>query len=480
MRVYKFKDSVMKVNSIISTPYCRRQYSMSFLGKRNNIDTQDKSQQEQLKRLYTLRTNVFALNSIKRNAQNYYPDATDSDIEILTDTSFEAPSKRVTWFNPKNCKVYNLIKVGINSDGSIRIKILDEKGKFIKTADIEPKTVLIIDKFKEPAYYIRDGNFRIQQTPHIPHGQMVARYAFVNNPFANYIYADIQEEYDKDGNIRCALKKLTEKYKNADEINFSWADIYPNEFYKYFANKNFSSYNEIASKIAKSFEDNDEVKSVFADIEDTAEIVDLVNTLANQGTKIFVSAGNGGKESFNIVLLAKNVEGVGSLDENGQISEFCSSRKGGLTRHFEQGEYIMKAVKDGINYTGGNHCDFKCNLSEIFPLTGKKLSSCRISEKEFKDLIEYKKRGERKFYELFGELADKEKVMSVKQAYTLFNTEYEDNYKQIYLAIGDWTPYKVNSAEELTPCLTKIKGTSFTSPIRAARYALNMSMDGII
>ncbi len=477
MSVYRFRNIVMKINAIATYRTHSYNNKVSFGGDKPS-DTNSEYKDENL---YALRTNIFALNAIKKGARKFYPEASSEDLKILTDTSFEAPSKRVTWFNPKNCKVYNLIKLGTNKDGSIRIKILDENGKFIKNAEIKPKTVVIIDKFSEAAYYIADGNFNIPQIPYIPHGQMVARYAFVNNPFANYIFVDMQKESNKEGgSINLAFKNLVNKYQNADEINFSWADIYPNEFFKYFVGKNCHDYSNIAAEAIRNFADNDETKNIFADIEDTSEIIDTINKLSNAGIKVFISAGNGGDESFNIVLLAKSVEGVGSLDENGRLSDFSSSRKGDLTRHFEQGEYTIKAVKDGINYTGGNHCDFNCNLSVIFPLAGKKLSSQQISKKEFNNLIKYKKRGERKFYELFGQLAEKEKVMSVKQAYTLFNTEYEDNYKQIYLAIGDWTPYKLNSKEELTPCLEKISGTSFASPIRAARYALNMSMDGII
>lgn len=429
---------------------------------------------------YALRTNIYVMHNIKLRGKSKFPEATQEDLKILTDKSFDAPSKRVKWFNPKDCQVYYLIKQGVDKNGNIQIRILNEKGKFIKNATIRPKTIVIIDKFEDYPRMFTDGEFTLHQVPYIPHGEMVARYAFVNNPFANYIFADITEEAKKDNNLSHATTRLTQKYQGADEVNFSWACFVPIEFYDDFKNKKPGEYAGVAKNIIREFGGEEEIKNIFADIEETAKISQSIAELAKSGTKVFVSSGNHGEDNFNLILLTKNVEGVGSLNNDGKVSDFVSSRKASLTRHFEQGEYKIKPTKDGVNYTSGEHTDYICNLSRIYRLSGKKLKDYEITQEEFKKIMFLKKNNREEFYKLLSKWAEQNRVVSGKMACKLFGDNKTRDYDNLYLTLGEWVPYELDQQGILKPHYLSIQGTSFSTPIRAARHALNLSMDGII
>ncbi|HIQ89538.1 TPA: hypothetical protein IAA68_06920 [Candidatus Galligastranaerophilus faecipullorum] len=429
---------------------------------------------------YALKTNVFALHEIKRQGREQFPDAAAEDLKILNDTSYSAPSKRVKWFNPRDCKVYYLLKETAEKDGKIGIRILDEKGKFIKRADIKPKTVVIIDKFKEYPRYFKDGNFILYQVPFIPHGQMVARYAYVNNPFARYILADIGEEENGDKNLCHPMTEIAQKYKDADEINFSWANLLPVEFYEDFRGKNVEEFEKIANNIIKEFGGDEEIYSMFFDMNETAQMLKCIEELSNSGVKVFVSSGNEGRDNFNIILLAKGAQGVGSLNGKGKASSFMSSRQYPLTRHYERGEYEIKETPDGINYTGGCHTDYVCDISKIFKLSNSNAEKHILSSGEFRELLNLKKNKSQEFYKKFALYADEDRIISGGEACKLFNDENTKNYDGIYVTLGEWIPYKVDKKGKLQPYFVSTCGTSYSAPIRAARFALNMSMQDII
>ena len=84
------------------------------------------------------------------------------------------------------------------------------------------------------------------------------------------------------------------------------------------------------------------------------------------------------------------------------------------------------------------------------------------------------------FYEIFATWIDEKKLLSGRQACQLFLDKNTHQYDDLYVTVGDWITYKINTEGELVPYYLSIYGTSFASPIRAAKYALNEMMKGII
>ena len=186
---------------------------------------------------------------------------------------------------------------------------------------------------------------------------------------------------------------------------------------------------------------------------ETAQMLKCIEELSNSGVKVFVSSGNEGRDNFNIILLAKGAQGVGSLNGKGKASSFMSSRQYPLTRHYERGEYEIKETPDGINYTGGCHTDYVCDISK---------NKCQ----------EYTKK--------FAIYAEDDRMISGGEACKLVHDENTKNYDGIYVTLGEWIPYKVDKKGKLQPYFVSTCGTSYSAPIRAARFALNMSMQDII
>ena len=451
-----------------------------YFGKNGTIEKKDPARTSKCKNVdWSAKTNVYVYHSIKNLHPESFSRAKDKDLEILNDKSYSAPSKRVKWFNPKDCRVYHLIKKSQDDDGKIILRVLDEQGGFLKEAKIVPRTIVIADKFTNEHKIPAAGNFTTTQIPNISHGQMVSRFAFVTNPFARYIFADIGQH----GNPYYVMQKVYEEanIKNIDIVNFSWADLIPVEFYDDFYGKNLNQFPKIAYRIiTEEFGGEKEAKEMFCSIEDNTKIIKDINNLTSSGVKVFISAGNSGNGDFNFALLAKDAQGVGALNERGGFSEFNSSRIRRLTAHFEQGEYEIKRTKDGINYTGGDYTDYYCSIDKIFYLSGHKLQRHLIRNEDFNRLMKYKKSQSREFSEFFANLVMKNTVISGRQACKLFNDTQNRAYDDIYVSLGDWIPYKLNMQNELMPYFEKIRGTSYSTPVRAARFALNESMKGII
>ena len=451
-----------------------------YFGNNGKLDTKDSANTSERGKIdWSAKTNVYAYHSIKNILPDNFYKARGEDLEILNDKSYRAPSRRAKWFNPKDCKVYYLIKKSQDDDGKIILRVLDQDGEFIKETRILPKTIVIADKFTNNAKAPSIGNFTTRQIPNISHGQMVSRFAFVTNPFARYVFVDIGQ----DENPYHAMQKVVKEadVKNVDIVNFSWADLIPVEFYEDFKGKNSSQFPKIAYKIiTEEFGGEEEAKEMFCNIEDNAKIIEDINNLTKSGIKVFISAGNSGEGEFNLALLANGVQGVGALNEQGGFSEFNSSRIKMLTPHFERGEYKIKRTKDGINYTGGDYTDYYCNVDKIFYLSGHKLQRHLIKSEDFNKLIKYKKDSSSEFRNYYAYLIGKNTVISGRQACRLFNDAKNRAYDNIVVSLGDWIPYELNLQNELVPHFERIRGTSYSTPIRAARYALNESMNGAL
>lgn len=89
--------------------------------------------------------NKIASRQIKSPITSNFSKATAEDLRRLTSTSIEDSYSRVQWTNPKDGKIYNLLKQGETEDGKILVRILDQDGAFVKETTIMPKEIAILD-----------------------------------------------------------------------------------------------------------------------------------------------------------------------------------------------------------------------------------------------------------------------------------------------------------------------------------------------
>ena len=152
------------------------------------------------------------------------------------------------------------------------------------------------------------------------------------------------------------------------------------------------------------------------------------------------------------------------MSNKGKISSFSGSRSSKYTQHYEKGEYPVTQTPEGVNITGLTGTDI---VLEKNPFVGKTLGRIRRfiwSVPEESELIQ--KHGYEKGKNLYKELSEKYKKYNVYSSQLHFpNAKYE----------GD------NAIAELyIPKNINISGTSFSTPTRVAKLALNDMMEGIL
>lgn len=118
--------------------------------------------------------NKVAIKGAKAPKVFTYPKATPQDLKRLTSNTLKDSYSRVTWTNPKDGKIYHILKESELPDGNIAIRILNEDGSFLKNASIKPEKIIVIDDFEQNKMSIYG----------ISHGEIVTTFLRRNNPFA--------------------------------------------------------------------------------------------------------------------------------------------------------------------------------------------------------------------------------------------------------------------------------------------------------
>lgn len=392
--------------------------------------------------------NKIAISEIKHPKVRTYKKATPKDLQQLTSTSIEDSFSRVEWTNPKDGKVYNILKQGETKDGKIIVRILDEDGAFIKEAELTPKTIMIPDNY-EDATTVLD----------IPHGDLVTTYAKRFNPFARYIKVQLDRSDLANNLAPKIIMDSLEKNRQVDFISCSFGH---------------TSYTQSKLKMSK-----DIMKLAFP-----ATDYDLI---AKPNRRILFSAYNANPSEYpkinelsnNILCVTSKVEGVGSLsDKTGRISEFSMSRNSELTQHYEIGEFTPTITKDGLNITGLSGTDMpfpKKYLERISknPFLGKPVDRVQKIVQEINNQIS---RLTKEKYKLFG---TNKTVAEIQEA----RNELEKRIStltQRKIKINTFLNELTNVNGQYNVSLEKITGTSFSTPIRTAKLALNDMMEGII
>ncbi len=394
-----------------------------------------------------LKMNKNAIRQVKQPLVRNYSAACPEDLKRLTSTSIEDSFSRVEWVNPKDGKLYNILKQGETNNGNVLVRILDESGGFIKEAELTPKVIGIPDNYSD-----------IVGSLGLSHGEMVTTFARRNNPFAKYVPFSITR--DEISNFK-ELDNVFDYIKNGGKLDYLscsyGTDVYSKkkltaEYMKFFADKQI--YDRLSSQ---------------------------------QGTRILSAASNSSPETLsqvnsisnNILVLNSKVEGVGALSpKTGKISDFSLSRNSNLTQHYELGEFQPTLTKDGINLTGlpGTDIGFlskKMQDVATNPLIGK--STDKV--KHLLDAINGRLQDiQKEVFGLFGSKRPFPEIMKEKELLEKQKLLYTQRSRRIFDYMSQ---LRVEDGKYQVP-LEKITGTSLSAPIRVAKLALNDMLEGVI
>ncbi len=214
----------------------------------------------------------------------------------------------------------------------------------------------------------------------------------------------------------------------------------------------------------------------------------------NSNARIITCSGNEGAKSISENFASNNVEGVASINPYGKISKFSASRNSIFTQHYEKGEYYQRAVYDkngnfiGINITGTTGVDIPCTelpkLRKDIPIVGKNLKEYLLSNQEISELLSLKTTNKKAFWEKIYEYQKDYRIISNEQHYQLFPNFPPDNLGCAFTTLQNDEFFRITDQCKIIPsqliATPRIKGTSFSTPIRAAKLALNDMMEGIL
>lgn len=393
--------------------------------------------------------NKIALHQSQNPIIRTYPKASADDLKRLTSETIGDSYARAEWTNPKDGKIYNLLKEGETEDGKILVKILDSEGDFIKNAKLTPKTILIPDNYSEILPFYR-----------ITHGDLVLTYARRNNPFAKYVRLTItNDELEAHKDLAKIVQYLDEQGA-ADYISCSYG---------------------LKVGVKRKIRIPKDLKEI---LQPQSSIYDKLIT----GNRRVIFAANNASyreynnssELSNLYLCANDkVEGVGSLcEKRGKVAPFSISRNSELTQHYELGEFTPKLTKFGINITGlpGTDIPLLNNRLEKHlknPLLGKSVDRIQNIIKDLNNRIKFLEQEKYALFksnESFKSLLQKRSILEEKISI------YAKRKRKILSNAGEL----VNIRGEYNIPIETLSGTSFSTPIRTAKLALNDMMEGII
>ena len=195
--------------------------------------------------------NRIALKDSGTSYDKSFKNASYEDSLILKDSSPEGSSSRVRWVNPKDNKVYFLLKDGDSNDSVQNIRILDSSGRFIKRAALLNKKTIIIFEL--------ESDRRFQNLNNVTHSDLTSLFVRRFNPFANIKVCLFNDDFDVDNK----LLKLIDKNVSAISCAFS-SNVLVNKqsklkklYYKIFHKKNKINPKELSDKLFNLLNNNE-------------------------------------------------------------------------------------------------------------------------------------------------------------------------------------------------------------------------------
>lgn len=292
--------------------------------------------------------NKFAIESLVNRTYNFYKSDSD-EYKRLVDTSLSASYSRVVWRNPEDGKLYHILKDKKLDSGEFAVRILDENGGYIKEALIQPLKILIYElKSNDPVFIKKFDNGEVQN---LYHSDILKIFAERNNPFAevNVVFAD------KD-------------FKNLVDSIDAKTPIISCSFCNLFSSVPVKKVKTIFERLFRKQKEqtNQSCANIAQGNVELPEFAAFRHVPNN--VRIFMSAGNSGKNYNNAYFVMPNIEGVGSLSLDAKVADFSSSRNVLLTPHYELGEFpIFKISENGYNITGLHGTDIEVQHGELIP-----------------------------------------------------------------------------------------------------------------
>ena len=394
--------------------------------------------------------NKIAIRQSKSKIQRTFTKASPEDLKRLTSTSIEDTYLRAEWTNPKDGKIYHLLKQRETEDGKVIVRILDSEGAFIKEAELTPKVIAIPDRYDLKGYL------------GLTHGDIVMTFAKRHNPFATYIPFRI----DKTNlNNQTELREIVEYVQKGNKIDYisgSYAGV------------------GLYGRQKSPYQLSDNYRKL------TPELFDY-NDMTDSGVRVLLGSGNIKPEEYsdlkdlsNRLLICKGqVEGVGSLNpKTGKVSDFSASRNSSLTQHYEVGEFTPTLTKEGVNITGlpGTDLPFpneKLKQLSQNPLLGKPVEKVKALQTKIEAKI---KNLQKEKMALFGKRLPLPELSARIQK--IENAIHINMQRKIKL--NNLIYELVPNDGKYTVALQELQGTSLSVPTRTAKLALNDMMEGII
>lgn len=236
---------------------------------------------------------------------------------------------------------------------------------------IKHKKILILDCFYKNNVKI-DKDF----VEDVAHGKIVSGIIENGLPNAdvykkNIKYSDLENNDSMVTHITKPLIKELKEGKTYDAINLSISAEMPfTTLSKRFGKEiNPENIQENAITLKKFLRENREKLSDTADA--AISLVDCMDSISANGTKIYVSAGNGGKDKFNLLALIDNAVNVGSVDNKGYVKKFSEDHS--LINRWVHDDLPLTTVKDGYTIDTGDDKIFinKKNCSGLFHIRKK-------------------------------------------------------------------------------------------------------------
>ncbi len=406
----------------------------------------------------------------------------ECDREIVESDEIEDNAKWVPWVNPKDGKMYTVIKTADNEDGTKTVRVLDEDGELVKECDIRPKKIIVLDD----ARYIEEEKDRwytaINGDELSSHGFIVALMAKRNNPLADVEILNTSDDNPLDYGARGEmilenLQNIIDRLNGGEKIDA--------------INMSFGQGWNLREIFEDMFDEDINVcnRAFFADfMKCYAQKMDsflyeerqLLEQITKHGTRVFVAAGNDGSEYYMSYIGIDGVELVGGLASNGKVSPHSSSSR--LTPHFEKFDYPLALKRGGINVTGLHGADF--SYPEFLKkYEGKKPEGNTMTDEEHNELIslEYSKR-----YDYINKLkaSKKDKFLLQENRELTIENNGIPVYGSFDFNMPLYSSFKhltVDKNGYLVPYIPDMKsGTSYASPTRAAKVMLNDTMQEIL
>ena len=226
------------------------------------------------------------------------------------------------------------------------------------------KNIVILDNFKNTNVCID-----YDVIPDVPHGFVVSKIIENGLPDSNIkkINVPTGKNFYESDNRKNIIKPLLNDIKNGkkyDAMNISMGIPISFQKFSYQTGINVTAEN-LSSKVReiKDYLIKHPNKSLYNGKTDsikigpTIDFIDGLDSISSKVTRIYIGAGNSGKNSFNLLSLVDNSISVGSLNSQNKKSFYSANNS--LVKNWQNDRVPIKRTSDGFNLSGGDKTDIE-------------------------------------------------------------------------------------------------------------------------